>query len=704
MAKVINENIVRDFVKALKAERKKPSAYDTTAKVLRVDGDTAWVHIAGGVDETPVKLTVNAEKGDEVQVRVGGGKAWIVGNATAPPTDDKTANIAHKRAVNADNKAIVAKQTAEEADVKADTAKEKADEAIEAVGASITTDILHYLATSLDSGVTINTPGWTTTVQSMTSTNRYLWTYHTYQKASGQSVNTNPVITGVYGQTGPQGEPGTAGTSITITNIRYAISTTESQPADSSFTYTSVPSVPEGNWLWTRTLYSDNSKVYTKAKQGETGPQGATGDDGVSITAVQPQYNLSTSTSSATGTWSNTLTYETGKYIWTREKITYSNNTTGYSTAIYNEALTSACANAEDALTMAEKIEQHFWTDADGAHVTEVTQEEYLDDPTHAGGNTLITSTGLRVRDGLKDLAEMSKDGFDAKTYDEQGNEVVIAHLGYGPGADSGGGTSDAPYYTVGSRRTTTTPYDSSATYKVGDLCYYLTNVYVCREDTPTPAGSFNSKKWRIAIGNYSFVEGESNVASGLTAHAEGSETTATGYMSHSEGYKTASVGVYSHAEGHGTIANRKAQTTIGEYNTKDASGLSEFFRGDHALIIGNGTDDNSRSNALTVDWQGGVAFADPSRTFVVESVEIETARLNSGANGQYNVTAQKEGYYPIGVVGFSCVNGSLVARRMYIDTQAIGSCNAVVNVRNVASSAASASSVTLNILWVKAT
>ena len=32
--------------------------------------------------------------------------------------------------------------------------------------------------------------------------------------------------------------------------------------------------------------------------------------------------------------------------------------------------------------------------------------------------------------------------------------------------------------------------------------------------------------------------------------------------------------------------------------------------RGDYALIIGNGTDDNNRSNAATVDWQGNVKTA----------------------------------------------------------------------------------------------
>lgn len=63
------------------------SGYDTTAEVTRVEGDTLWCHIPGGVDETPVTKTIDAEAGDEILIRVSGGRAWAVGNATAPPTE-----------------------------------------------------------------------------------------------------------------------------------------------------------------------------------------------------------------------------------------------------------------------------------------------------------------------------------------------------------------------------------------------------------------------------------------------------------------------------------------------------------------------------------------------------------------------------------------------------------------------------------------
>lgn len=225
---------------------------------------------------------------------------------------------------------------------------------------SIASDTLHYLATPLSSGVTIQTAGWTTTPQSMTATNKYLWTYHTYTKANGTSVNTSPVITGTYGD---------------------------------------------------------------KGDAGSKGDKGDQGDTGVGISNVQPQYYLSNSPSSTIGgSWSETLTYTIGKYIWTREKITYTNNTVGYSTAIYNSALTTACANSESALQIASDTEQHFWTTETGtdtgSHITEKTQDAFIADPQNGGANLLARSNGIAIRDGLTELASFSADGiaFDDDT------------------------------------------------------------------------------------------------------------------------------------------------------------------------------------------------------------------------------------------------------------------------------------------------
>lgn len=68
----------------------------------------------------------------------------------------------------------------------------------------------YYLATSASSGVTTSTSGWTTTVQTMTATNKYLWNYEVVTFTSGSSTST-PCIIGAYGDKGAQGNKGDKG-------------------------------------------------------------------------------------------------------------------------------------------------------------------------------------------------------------------------------------------------------------------------------------------------------------------------------------------------------------------------------------------------------------------------------------------------------------------------------------------------------------
>lgn len=108
-------SLTDDFLNLIKDADKKTSAYDTTAEVRRVESNTIWVHIAGGVDETPIEKTINAKAGDVVKVRVSNGRAWITGNSTAPPTDDAAAMMADKKAVAAVEKAENAEKVANDA-------------------------------------------------------------------------------------------------------------------------------------------------------------------------------------------------------------------------------------------------------------------------------------------------------------------------------------------------------------------------------------------------------------------------------------------------------------------------------------------------------------------------------------------------------------------------------------------------------------
>lgn len=107
------------------------------------------------------------------------------------------------------------------------------------------------------------------------------------------------------------------------------------------------------------------------------------------------------------------------------------------------------------------------------------------------------------------------------------------------------------------------------------------------------------------ASGTASHAEGYSTTASGGESHAEGSHTTASGNQSHAEGRDTSASGNYSHAEGFKTIANHNSQHVEGEYNIADPSTAAANARGTYVHIVGNGTADDARSNALTLTWGG---------------------------------------------------------------------------------------------------
>ena len=116
------------------------------------------------------------------------------------------------------------------------------------------------------------------------------------------------------------------------------------------------------------------------------------------------------------------------------------------------------------------------------------------------------------------------------------------------------------------------------------------------------------------AHGSNSHAEGESTVANGSNSHAEGESTVASGYCSHAEGEGAVASGYYSHAAGYYTTADN-CQYVIGKYNSPRnpiASVDTVYNTSDTVsttypalFIVGNGTDDTSRSNAFTVYANG---------------------------------------------------------------------------------------------------
>ena len=92
----------------------------------------------------------------------------------------------------------------------------------------------------------------------------------------------------------------------------------------------------------------------------------------------------------------------------------------------------------------------------------------------------------------------------------------------------------------------------------------------------------------------------------GYYSHAEGESTNANGNYSHAEGRDTTANGNYSHAEGYYTSASGYSQHVSGKYNIAQGN-PSSFVDTDYAYIIGNGTSNVLRANALTLDWLGNL-------------------------------------------------------------------------------------------------
>ena len=75
-------------------------------------------------------------------------------------------------------------------------------------GVGIKSVTKYYLASERNTGITTSTYGWTTTMQTMTETKKYLWSYETIAYTDGSSTKTTPIIIGVHGQNGADGDSG----------------------------------------------------------------------------------------------------------------------------------------------------------------------------------------------------------------------------------------------------------------------------------------------------------------------------------------------------------------------------------------------------------------------------------------------------------------------------------------------------------------
>ena len=350
-----------------------------------------------------------------------------------------------------------------------------------------------------------------------------------------------------------------------------------------------------------------------------------------------------------------------------------------------------AAAAAEEAAAaaqeVAEAMNQHFWTDSNGVHVTEITQEEWAETP--SGANQLSNSEGILLRDGLNPIVSIATgtssgmsvfDGSgsassnvlatftdDGVTLGKEGEiqafftptQLYLANGGFKPVSfgllndpvtglallteeltagtvtPSGGEPyigvvlefnvdSIAAVYVNGSSVTDyeldgwnslSIPSASegdavTVRYYTGTNCVFAqfgsvaqaryADTFAANSGRATGRGAF-AANWGISSGRYSFAAGNHGAASGSSAVAIGENLEATGANSVAIGGYTHANGYGSHAQNIGSIANGGHQTALGKWNIADTTS---------AVIIGNGTGDTARSNALTIDWSGNVTTA----------------------------------------------------------------------------------------------
>ncbi|WP_277812412.1 hypothetical protein [Lactococcus lactis] len=162
-------------------------------------------------------------------------------------------------------------------------------------GVGISNTIIEYVGAV--SGTSKPTGGWSTTIPTVPA-GQYLWTRTTWQYTDGTSeqgyINA---LMGLTGASGRDGIAGKDGVGIKTTVITYASHTNGTIAPTTGYT-TAVPSVPAGQFLWTKTVwtYTDNSfeTGYSVAKMGNNGtpgpqgPPGSNGDPGKIVSDTEP--------------------------------------------------------------------------------------------------------------------------------------------------------------------------------------------------------------------------------------------------------------------------------------------------------------------------------------------------------------------------------------------------------------------------------
>lgn len=358
--------------------------------------------------------------------------------------------------------------------------------------------------------------------------------------------------------------------------------------------------------------YRWNGSAWVLLLDYKTYTNGAVSD--AKVTRTEIQYCLSDSNASfvAYGSWQTSLpTYVSGKYYWTRTVTYYGDGTTSATTPVFYQSGQTA---VETQIAL-DSTNNHFWYDNTGAYVTE-------DDDTYSTGYaTRITNAGILQSYNGNLMSSWTNSGINFYANDgndtiaEFGSTAIIGNKNYGA-------------------HTEISPNEMSIITNSGALAFNVSGSGETEElwKQITIGGfagygqTYTVTFTNVAVGTKVWVsvekmqEGFNSIAVTVGTNSSGTEADWFSY-SYSGTTNTLTItalddlwiNYYKYATtiiapliqttgsftmGQGTEAEHLNQLAMGKYNDEDA---------DAVLIIGNGTDDTHRSNALTVDWDGNL-------------------------------------------------------------------------------------------------
>lgn len=121
---------------------------------------------------------------------------------------------------------------------------------------------------------------------------------------------------------GVDGKDGEDGVSVSNVDVMYAISDSNTTAPTNGW-QTTAPAWQNGKYIWTKTIvdYGDGTK-------GESDPVCISGGKGIKK-IVEYYYKSTSNTTQVGGSWTETYPgWENGTYIWTKSRITYTDETT----------------------------------------------------------------------------------------------------------------------------------------------------------------------------------------------------------------------------------------------------------------------------------------------------------------------------------------------------------------------------------------